>query len=996
MSQSAEPDDGDDERSENEDDVFQDDEGMRLELYGIMGTHCTADEQQPAFALNSSTAFDLLQPLQQTADRVSRQVEDFARVLDRFNADREPSDQGLWEDARKVFQQLSTISENRLGEATTRDGRANFSSRNRRSLGDTEAEIQRLESEANLWALTSDLLICSSPEQLMSARASQESVLNGIHRYSLPAEIWNAFLDADTTAQEYETILDWLQKTADISSTDIEKVLTDLNAKAERGDGIWSAGHLYTKNAIKAQKRTISLPKPLDSTISGITVSHVRPMDSEPLVSQMDPDAQTREGRVLLQQDDFHEQYAWRACWELLRRGKTQQQTQEWWAARKEVWRAVCLRANSNRPEQQSPVFTRIMNIASNRKWYEVCRQLCQNDTDLYTYQSAVYGILAGDLASTLRVCQTIDDGLFAHFNALLIGRYKLFLSAWNTKIEDASKSIYTPMTAKWDPVRLYLAACQADDLTKVESHEPHKTIQAAIVSHDFEAFFVRTGQAAAQIAHLTHDNAHLIAKDEESPRDEGAQNTAGDFDSVRMVAHLQLVLRSLGYLDEVYCKHLYTVENNIANYIGWLQRENKFELIPLYASQLSKDRISNVLGAILIDVTEPKDRDRQVKLMKKYNIDIPDVLWGIFCIPNNPMIEKLQKRGLRDNFASITEYVGPGRVKNLKIRPHFMSSDVRDADMVAISSVEWFRYTDVKSWARACWAIGALYMTFFTEGRLAAASALAERASLSEMSLAALNMNLNIAEASDDDMDVDTFAQEDSHKPISPTRKRKQSAPNLLLLPGTSREQLASKSLVWVQLEQLITVLNAFDRWSDTEAVLEEYVANLPTKFNRWLTSNRNRTNPTQMRSSKRELKKYLEAIQELMYPLLEKGYLCRPNEEAERIVLDDIRNHYLPECILAYDSVLFYAGHALSRSYLVECMNLAQIVASNPTLTNAFVESKRMQELVTAFALDSKALLHANELDNGKKAKKDNGIDIWQIKGLKLNDPAELEALD
>lgn len=149
-------------------------------------------------------------------------------------------------------------------------------------------------------------------------------------------------------------------------------------------------------------------------------------------------------------------------------------------------------------------------------------------------------------------------------------------------------------------------------------------------------------------------------------------------------------------------------------------------------------------------------------------------------------------------------------------------------------------------------------------------------------------------------------------------------------------------------------------------------------------------------MRALKKELLNYLEGIQQLMCPLLEKDYLCRPNDEKEGAILDDIRNHYLPECILAYDSVLYYAGHALSRRYLVECMNLAQIVAGNPTLTNAFVESRRMRELVTAFALDSKALLHANELDGGKKAKKDSGIDIWQIKGLTLDEPTDLEALD
>ena len=149
-------------------------------------------------------------------------------------------------------------------------------------------------------------------------------------------------------------------------------------------------------------------------------------------------------------------------------------------------------------------------------------------------------------------------------------------------------------------------------------------------------------------------------------------------------------------------------------------------------------------------------------------------------------------------------------------------------------------------------------------------------------------------------------------------------------------------------------------------------------------------------MRVLKRELLKYLGAIQELMSPLLDEDFLCRPNDETEGAVLDDIRNHYLPECILAFDSVLYYAGHALSRKYLVECMNLAQLVASSSTLTKAFVESKRMQELVTAFAVDSKALLHANEIDGGKKTRKDSGIDIWQIKGLSLNEATDLNPSD
>lgn len=993
MFQEDEPDDGDDERSDNED-VFQEEaEGTCFPNIPIMEAHTwTLESAQPRFSLNSSTAFDLLQPLQQTADRVSRQVEHFAKVLDKFNAKLEHTEQQIWDDARDVFRQFSTHSGKCLQDTIAQ---SRPTSQARQELDDTAAEAQKLQLETNLWALSADLLICNSPDEVAEARRKGEIVLNGLHRYSLPAEIWHAFLESDTTAQEYEVILDWLQSNADKSSPPIEDVLAELNTKAERGDGIWSAGHLYTKTAIKAQKRSRSWPKPLELTNPGLLNSHVRPTDSEPLVTQMDPDAQTREARVLLQQDDFHEQYAWKACWEFLRRGHDQNDVQIWWAERKEVWRSVCLRASPIRPDQPSPAFNRIMNIASNRKWSSLCKKICQDSTDLYTYQSAVYGLLAGDLPATLMACYTIDDGLFAHFNSLLIERFKLFMSAWDAKVEDASNSIYTPVPPKWGQVSQYLLSCQVDDLTREESHEPHRAIEAALMSQDFEAFFVRMGQAATRVAHLSGNNEHLMAKDDESPRDECAQTAAGDFDSVRMVAHLQLLLRSLGYLDQAYDKFLYTMENNIANYIGWLQREGKFELIPLYASRLSKDRSAYVLGAILVDVKDPKARSNQVRLMKKYDIEVPQVLWSSFCLANASLMSRLQDRGITAKFPPITERVGSGTVQNIKIRPHFMGSNLSDDDTLAIETVEWFRYTDAKNWGQACWAVAALYMAFLSEGRLAAASTLADRAYLSDISLAALNMNLNIAEASDDeDVDMDIISREEAYKPISPSRKRK-TAPNLLLLPGTSREKLASKSLVWLQLEQLISVLNAFDRWSETELEMEEYVVN-SLSTNRQLTHHRNRNNPSQMRALKKELSEYFKAIQMLMHPLLAEDFLCRPNDEAEGAVLHDIRNHYLPECVLAYDSVLYYAGHALSRKYLAECMNLAQCVASNPTLTNAFVESKRMQELVTSFALDSKALLHANEIDGGKKAKKDSGIDIWQIKGLTLKELTDQEALD
>lgn len=150
-----------------------------------------------------------------------------------------------------------------------------------------------------------------------------------------------------------------------------------------------------------------------------------------------------------------------------------------------------------------------------------------------------------------------------------------------------------------------------------------------------------------------------------------------------------------------------------------------------------------------------------------------------------------------------------------------------------------------------------------------------------------------------------------------------------------------------------------------------------------------------------KRELGESLEETIALMEPLFDPDFLRIPNDQHEAQYLEDIRNHYLPECILGYNSVLFFAGHALSRTWLVQCMDLAQKVASIRNLTDAFVKGGRMKELVTAFAIDSQELLQANEQGQGKSrggkvGKKEKGIDMWNVTWREEGRELDLEAVD
>lgn len=102
----------------------------------------------------------------------------------------------------------------------------------------------------------------------------------------------------------------------------------------------------------------------------------------------------------------------------------------------------------------------------------------------------------------------------------------------------------------------------------------------------------------------------------------------------------------------------------------------------------------------------------------------------------------------------------------------------------------------------------------------------------------------------------------------------------------------------------------------------------------------------------------------------------------------LRELRQVYLPEAILAFVSGLHYAGNGLSRDNLLECMDLAGIIAERESnLATAFVEAKRMRELVEAFAACSKALATAkgNKGATGSSSKKmrETGWsrDLWAV---------------
>lgn len=109
----------------------------------------------------------------------------------------------------------------------------------------------------------------------------------------------------------------------------------------------------------------------------------------------------------------------------------------------------------------------------------------------------------------------------------------------------------------------------------------------------------------------------------------------------------------------------------------------------------------------------------------------------------------------------------------------------------------------------------------------------------------------------------------------------------------------------------------------------------------------------------------------------------------ESEGKELKAIREAYLPELVLAYNSALQSAAHLISREHILQSLDLATDVAANDELARCFTASGRMRELVDAFALSSKAMLKLNEQAVKVAPKKRRGrsgesLHIWDVETI------------
>ncbi|RFU29997.1 hypothetical protein B7463_g6333, partial [Scytalidium lignicola] len=933
---------------------------------------------------------DILHPLREAANRVGREVERFAEVLDGYNPLRATSKDEMHKMALGLInmyhgiaiETLDRLRQQHASEKRKKDGLQwrkkmrgfkitqddediDIEDLDNQEGSDLEQkttleDLERWEQEAQTWDLLERLVQLRFAEPDSNAASSTSKSVQ-IHRFSSEREVWESFLESDEVAVERKTVLRWLQDTADDSGEDIDVLVQELQQNAERGD-IVAHGWLHTKAAIKNRKRMTIWPNDQDSALSIEDNSHLNSSKTESLVTQLDPDSKTRQGKKLEVQDEYFERAIWLGCYEMLRRGRSLSEVREWCIERTEVWRAISM---SGLPDEKSQTGNEsdIGDPASSVLWRRMCFALARKGGG-DEYERAVYGILSGDVTSVEPVCRTWDDFVFTHYNAMLRAQFDNFIqenypqssmsgTAGGFGMFDAVQFHGDPVTAG----KRLIEGLKLDPRTKMETLKPMKMLQGVLISNEFQDFIYQQGLALSKFAN-TEGVSNLIPSTGEQPKDEKVTKyiALDDHDSLRVLTHILLIFKSLD-LDLGGVSRKSIVENVIVSYISFLRLAGKEELIPLYCSQLSGTRRYATLSRNLIDITDHDQRVTQIKLMRELGLDVQQFV-------------KFQSRYLFSDYPDESDvYPAAGNFKIIetspeggerKIRKDFFGDDdnvkVERVDILFIRSLEWYLLVD-GLWSETFTIGTMLYLRFFKHMHLAAARLLASRVPSAEISRMKTPAILG-QEVELEDLDTENEDEQDLTEVLDGVADQKR------LL----KKYLYAEAKSYRELESLIILLDNLESVRSLAAIYEE------------------QSSPMVQKECRAQLAQAIQPTRSIIQPLLKEWLLSTQQEEEEFLLL---RDAYLPETILAYICTLQYAGGVLTRDFLMDCMDLSALIATEGSdLFDLFIKTGRTQELIEMFAQASKELLIITSDKQGSKSTskrlraKGWRQDLWNVK--------------
>lgn len=705
-------------------------------------------------------------------ERIGLQVEQFAQFLDQWNMTRNDMRaddvQANKEAAMELIDRLKNISSGKLTGLKKHQQKDDLSSSWRGKLqgvadragrasirpgtdgsayGASEDldELQQWQSEVNSWDLFKT--IASYEVNNMTAEQKEAYVRgNPTNQFTDGADLWTQFILVNDLAREKKLVLEWLERCAQNGENSLDAIVKQLQEQAGGGDGTWSMGWLYTREKIKAHKRIRSIGGPILQSASIPATD-----SSRLLVTQLDPDAPTRQERVLEKKDDYYERALWLTCYEKLRRGTTWEEISAWCEERNESWRGASLGVSQELERKDSRLC--LSGPYSGALWRRMCLKAAHNPT-ADKYERAVYGLLAGDVQSVEPVCQSWEDSLYMNYNSLLLAEFEEWLQNNHPEIFPSVLAQKYPL---YKPVRPYHDLATEHDAAMMATYRqgdhrddpafPMKHLQAALVAHKFQEFAQELAKAIRRKANQSQKSV-LIANNHMLTRvDDKFMQIAENWDVIRLAAHMVPVYRSIGmnFNDEE------AVDDIIVTYMDFLRTLGKFDAIPTYAVCLHSEATRNrIVGAMISDITDRTEQERLVKLMNAAKLDMTSILsaqWvhalGVMGITVNPTMENLPGPNETIDRFELVEPAGEQwagwRIRDtglasLELTEQSLMDLLDPSEQRLVRSLEWF-FRIRADWGPTFAGIATAMKAMLRTGRFLAALAISTRISYEAMS---------------------------------------------------------------------------------------------------------------------------------------------------------------------------------------------------------------------------------------------------------------------
>ncbi|KAF2435079.1 hypothetical protein EJ08DRAFT_656716 [Tothia fuscella] len=792
---------------------------------------------------------------------------------------------------------------------------------------DEEEELQEMrqaKAEAESWKL---LIIVTDAYAYKPSDAHKMDYRkkNRANKFTSNSDLWTGFIFEDDAARERKVVLEWLEKTANDNETTFDAIVEELESNTGLGNGTWQHGWLNTREKIKGEKRLRSITGPIRTDDNLISVDGIKP-----LVTQLDPDAPTRQKASLDKQDEHYERSLWLACYELLRRGKSRKDIKDFFEERNEGWRAASLGAAQD-VDRHSNRFC-LGGPYAGALWRRMCLAASKVAT-ADKYERAVYGLLAGDTESVEPACQSWTDIVYMNYNSLLLASFEAWLQQNHP---ENFPSVLAQKFPLYKPVRLaadvneYKNQVLDDILTRpkydLSPHKPLDWIQAMLITANMHSLVRDLGITLAERA-----NTDSVSRLMDPPRP--GEVTKNDFstfpdngDALRMVVHMIIIQGEAGM--KVPRELNIHVQNCFVGYIEMLRALGKIEAIPTYARFIDEGARYVIMGFIVSQIEDHDEQDRLVRLMAASSLDVTSILADQYTIA----LEGLDL-GPDGKKKSIPRFhmVDPAAARwaGWRMRPEFSLSAEGDAmnllsvaEQKVIWSVQWYLKCN-SNWRDSFWGMTHVMKELLRTGHYLAALAITKIVPFKALSQ--LKSPPIIGSA------IDVFEDNDEIIDDEETEF------HIRLLQNSSRGTY--------EMQQLCMAIEALIEWRSFE---EEMTGMADTE----LTG----------QQTKHHMEGCLQDIEMAMAPLLN-NFMTQFQNESDAETYTTLRNTYLPDLILAYNSALTFSSDFLGPEILFKSINLATTISDQESLTSTFLASNRLNDLLMTLAVTSRQLLKINQ---------------------------------